>query len=189
MTKFIRQAPAYQIYPSNIMSNINWRTMSLEQRGLMITLQFECWVNGSVPSNPSILAKVILCRNGNLKDLMTKELMSFFMEEDGKIVCPELNAYKNELDERRKKQSIGGKKGQLIKKNKQLDDEEFENYPKTRIEGQLIGEPSRYPEGSLEENKIVECSLAQPLPKESNQEEEDLKDEFIQTINSTNRYM
>ena len=78
MKEFIRPAPAYQIYPSNIMSNINWRTMSLEQRGLMITLQFECWVNGSVPSNPQILAKLLLIGDSSLKDLLSNEVMSFF---------------------------------------------------------------------------------------------------------------
>ena len=189
MSKFKRLAPAYQIYPSNIMSDINWRTMSLEQRGLMITLQFECWVNDSVPSNPATLAKMILCRNGNLKDLMTKELMSFFMEEDGKIVCPELDAYKEKLDEQRKRQSEGGKKGQTIKKNRQLDDEEFENYPKKRIEGQLQGQPSREPKGYLVENNIIEHSLGESSSDISNKPLDDLECEFIQTINSTNKYM
>jgi hypothetical protein len=182
--EFIRPAPAYQIYPSNIMSNINWRTMSLEQRGLMITLQFECWVNGSVPSNPQILAKLLLIGDSSLKDLLSNEVMSFFDVRDEKIVCPELAAYKYILDQRRSKQSEGGKKGQTMKKNKQLDDEEFENYSKRDIKGQPQGQPSREPEGSLvenrrEENTIIGLDEVHP----------DVSEEFAEAINSTSRYM
>ena len=184
MKEFIRPAPAYQIYPSNIMSNINWRTMSLEQRGLMITLQFECWVNGSVPSNPQILAKLLLIGDSSLKDLLSDEVMSFFDVRDEKIVCPELAAYRDMLDKRRSKQSEGGKKGQIIKKNKQFDDEEFENYSKRDIEGQPQGQPSREPEGSLvenrrEENTIIGLDEVHP----------DVSEEFAKAINSTSRYM
>jgi hypothetical protein len=186
--EFIRPAPAYQIYPSNIMSNINWRTMSLEQRGLMITLQFECWVNGSVPSNPQILAKLLLIGDSSLKDLLSNEVMSFFDIRDEKIVCPELAAYKYILDQRRSKQSEGGKKGQTMKKNKQLDDEEFENYSKRDIEGQPQGQPqgqpSREPEGSLVENRREENTIIGLDEVHS-----DVSEEFAEAINSTSRYM
>jgi len=182
--EFIRPAPAYQIYPSNIMSNINWRTMSLEQRGLMITLQFECWVNGSVPSNPETLAKLLLIGDSSLKDLLSNEVMSFFDIRDEKIVCPELAAYKDILDKRRSKQSEGGKKGQIIKKNKQLDDEEFENYSKIDSEGQPQGQPSRDPEGSLVENRIEENIIVSLDEVNLN-----VSKEFTEVINSTSRYM
>lgn len=184
MKEFIRPAPAYQIYPSNIMSNINWRTMSLEQRGLMITLQFECWVNGSVPSNPETLAKLLLIGDSSLKDMLSNEVMSFFDIRDEKIVCPELTAYKDLLDKRRIKQSEGGKKGQIIKRSKQLDDEEFENYLKRDIEGQPQGQPSRDPEGSLVQNKTIENTITSL--DESNPV---VSQEFAKVIDSTSRYM
>lgn len=198
MKKFIRSAPAYQIYPSNIMSNINFRTMSLEERGLWITLQFECWVNETVPSNPSILAKMILCREGNLSHLITPELMSFFAEEDGKIVCPELLAYKEALNERRARQSEGGKKGQQIKKNNETlltdSDEEFENTPKEYLEGQPVSQPTGYLKGSLEQNRIKENNINEHKLDQNSLNEytrvvEDSYDEFIQTVNNTSKYI
>jgi hypothetical protein len=145
-------------------------------------------VNGSVPSNPQILAKLLLIGDSSLKDLLSNEVMSFFDVRDEKIVCPELAAYKYILDQRRSKQSEGGKKGQTMKKNKQLDDEEFENYSKRDIEGQPQGQPqgqpSREPEGSLEENRREENTIVG-----LDEFHPDVSKEFADVINSTSKYM
>jgi hypothetical protein len=42
-----REAPAFQEYPASIMARIEYRAMTLEGRGLFITLRYECGLTGS----------------------------------------------------------------------------------------------------------------------------------------------
>ena len=54
-----RDAPAYQEYPANFMARIQYRVMSLAERGLLLTLRHECWVNKQVPADPCTLARML----------------------------------------------------------------------------------------------------------------------------------
>ena len=54
-----RDAPAYQEYPANFMARIQYRVMSLAERGLLLTLRHECWVNKQVPADPRTLARML----------------------------------------------------------------------------------------------------------------------------------
>ena len=90
--------------------------MTLEQRGLFITMKYECWVNQSLPADPPSLSAILG------KDVLTESLqivMPYFEYVNGAIVCPELDDYKKHLSEIREKQSAGGKKGALRKAENQ----------------------------------------------------------------------
>ncbi len=62
-----RKAPAYQEYAATIMAQLSFRTMSLQDRGLLYTMRLECWVNMRLPNNHNDLAKVSrsTCRRGD----------------------------------------------------------------------------------------------------------------------------
>ena len=154
MNEFIRRPPAFQFYPSNIMSSIQYRTMSLAERGLMMTMQNECWVNDSAPSDIKVLAKILGYSESEIKECLTSNVMHFFYKDDDKIICPELVAYRNKLDERQRLQIEGGKKGALRKKEKEVT--------------------SSYPEGSLVEHNLKENNLIKHTTKEQVFREEEL---------------
>ncbi len=161
MKEFIRRPPAFQFYPSNVMSSIQYRTMSLAERGLMMSMQNECWVNDSVPSDIKVLAKILGYPENEIKESLTSNVMHFFYKEDDKIICPELIAYRNKLDERQRLQIEGGKKGAARKKEKEVTS----SYP----EG--------IPEGPLVEHNLIEQNLIKHTIKEQVFREGELTEE------------
>jgi uncharacterized protein YdaU (DUF1376 family) len=160
MKEFIRNPPAFQFYPSNYMSAIQYRTMSLSERGLMMSMLCECWVNSYVPSDISQLAKILGYSNDEVSQSLSTNVMQFFYKDDDKIVCPELLAYKQKLDSKRAAQIEGGIKGAKLKKEKEIN----ARYP----QGQ--------PEGSLIEHKIDKYNLTENNIKKQVFIEDDMSD-------------
>jgi uncharacterized protein YdaU (DUF1376 family) len=105
-----RDAPAYQEYPANFMARIQYRVMSLAERGLLLTLRHECWVNKQVPADPCTLARM-LGYEVNEVSAALPAVMPFFALAGGCIVCPELDAYRAHLEGIRERQSQGGRQG------------------------------------------------------------------------------
>jgi len=103
-----RKPPAYQEYASHMLANISFRSMDLAQRGLLYTMRLECWANESLPSNIDTLSNVL---GQNIKPEHIKAVQSFFQIDESTIISPELNDYRQHLEERREKQSRGGRKG------------------------------------------------------------------------------
>ena len=103
-----RKPPAYQEYASTMLANISFRSMDLAQRGLLYTMRLECWANESLPSNVDTLSNVL---GQNIKPEHIKAVQSFFQIDESTIISPELNNYRQHLEERREKQSRGRRKG------------------------------------------------------------------------------
>ena len=51
-----RRAPAYQEYAADMLANMQYRMMSLEEKGLLHLLRNECWVNDQIPAKIEELA-------------------------------------------------------------------------------------------------------------------------------------
>lgn len=103
-----RTPPAYQEYAAAMMSRIEYRTLTLPQRGLLYSMRLECWVNQLLPESPSVLARIL----GFDASEVAAELpyvMQFFACENGRIFAPDLEAYREHLDERHKRQSDAAK--------------------------------------------------------------------------------
>ena len=103
-----RKPPAYQEYASTMLANISFRSMDLAQRGLLYTIRLECWANESLPSNVDTLSNVL---GQNVKPEHLKAVQPFFQIDESTIISPELNDYRQHLEERREKQRRGGRKG------------------------------------------------------------------------------
>lgn len=114
-----RDAPAYQEYAASMMARTEYRVLSLEERGLLFTMRLECWVNGSLPGSPTVLARVLGYDAGQVERALPS-VSAFFTFTDGVVRCPELDDYRTHLDDRRKRQSEGGKAG-AAKTNKGRD--------------------------------------------------------------------
>jgi hypothetical protein len=112
-----RDAPAYQEYASSMLSRLPFRTMSLQDRGLLYTMRLECWVNVRLPHNQNDLAKVLGLPVAEVVESLAA-VMPFFEVVDGFIINPELEDYRAHLNERSHKQSQGGKRGSAITNSK-----------------------------------------------------------------------
>lgn len=104
-----RDAPAYQEYAASMLSKIDFRTMSLAERGLLYTMRLECWCNDQLPADPDRLAKVLGYPSDEIKKALPA-MRAFFIEQDGFFSSPELDAYKIHLADRKNRMSEGGKK-------------------------------------------------------------------------------
>ena len=108
-----RKPPAYQEYAATILTSLSFRTMTLQDRGLLYTMRLECWVNMRLPSNDDELAKVLGLPVDEVAESLSA-VMPFFDFQDGFIICPEIEDYRTHLADRRKKQSQGGKIGSAM---------------------------------------------------------------------------
>jgi hypothetical protein len=87
--------------------------------------------------------------------------MHFFFKDNDRIICPELIAYRNKLDERQRLQIEGGKKGALRKKEKEV----------------TSSYPDGIPEGSLGEHNLIESNPIKHTTKEQVFREGELTEE------------
>lgn len=136
--------PWYYMYAANYLADRRYRVMSLSERGLLLTLLNECWVNESLPSEDLELSKFLGYQVNDLKAAKTKGVMSYFRVHDGSIISDELNAYKAKHDERRRKQVSGGRLGAQRKRV-------------ATARGKPAGQPQGLPAGIL--NSINSTSL------------------------------
>jgi hypothetical protein len=113
---FIRQPPAYLEYPTDLLGHMNYRLMSLAERGLFHTLRLELWIHGSLPADTDKLAVIIGVQANEVQKLFSDHFGAFFEIRDGFITCPELLCYRAKIERQRKRQaeggSVGGKKAQ-----------------------------------------------------------------------------
>jgi hypothetical protein len=103
------------MYASDRLADRNFKLMSLAERGLLHTMELECWVNSGLPSEIGELTRVLGLNRAEVEAALTERVMRHFRIEDGApatIVCPELLAYRAALAERRARMSEGGKQVQ-----------------------------------------------------------------------------
>ena len=115
----MRAVPYYPFYAANLIANKQFRLMTIEERGLWITIQMECWVNGSVPSDPRELAKHLGVSHEEVQRSFTQKQLSFLQKIGEEFKSPELEEQRKEFMVRREKQRIGGMEGAKRKKDKQ----------------------------------------------------------------------
>lgn len=117
-----RDAPAYQEYASDWLANRRWRLMSLGERGLLDTMRKECWVNRSIPSNVFEIAKIFNLQEEDVLKCLSSNVLSFFAIEGANLTCPELEAYREKLNERHNKLKEGGSNGGKATQKKRFEE-------------------------------------------------------------------
>lgn len=127
--------------------------MSLRERGLLITIMMECWINGSVPSDFADMAKILGLTADDVKFSYTTRQSTFFHEEGGQLISKELDGYRKNYLDRREKQRLGGQKGAQNKKDKNT------RLPKGQLQGEPEGSLSQINSNSFKSNQLVRREL------------------------------
>ena len=156
-----RDAPAYQEYAATILAQLPFRTMRLQDRGLLYTMKLECWVNVRLPHNHNDLAKVLGLPVAEVAASLAA-VMPFFAVVDGFIISPELENYRVHLEERKSKQSHGGKRGSAITNGKR-------NRPAKTVDTGVtstLSSTSRLPRRGRDES-LVQPSTEKPSQNQS----------------------
>lgn len=164
-----REAPAYQEYAAAMLARIEYRTMTLPERGLLDTMRRECWVNRRLPGRHDLLAKVLGVTEQEI-DACLPAVMPFFSVSEGYIFCPELEDYRKHLEERKEKLSRSGKAGADITNKKKKD-------AKNRISNSSTATPSATPSGVTQQPRrgqvgvLVQSSTEKQSPNQPLKEE------------------
>ena len=106
------KSPAFQFYPGDFLSDENVISMTFEERGLYITLLSNCWIQGSIPSDPD---KIIKLLPGYSNENGVPELViDCFNEMDGnskRLVHPRLDKERTKQADFKEAKSESGKRG------------------------------------------------------------------------------
>lgn len=121
-----RPPPAFQEYAASMLSSMTFRMMSLQSRGLLYTIRLEYWIGNPLPSNPEKLSRVLGLSNSEVGNSLL-ELGELVRIDQGFLKVPELDDYKNHLEDRHRKQSEGGKEGARRSKEKSNQFKQVEN--------------------------------------------------------------
>jgi uncharacterized protein YdaU (DUF1376 family) len=116
MGAYETKLPWYYMYAANLMSDQRYRMMTLEERGIFLTLQNECWVNDKLPSSPAKLSRLLGISEALVIRSMSDQVKSFFLITDSSISSTELDGYKSKHLKQREKQSLGGQKSAAKRK-------------------------------------------------------------------------
>ena len=109
-----RPPPYFQCYASDWIAAEDYALMSLAERGLLLSMLNAAWVNSSVPSNPKNLARVLQATEGEVAMTLTDRVLRQFRtssDDPERLICPELERQRLELEERRRTLSEAGRKG------------------------------------------------------------------------------
>lgn len=115
-------APCFQVYAASVLASRPFRQADLAARGLIHTMELECWVNHRLPHNPADLAKFLGLDAGEVAAALPAAMAFFNIDGEG-IYSPQLEDYRQHLNEIRAKQKTGGKKGADITNGKKLRSE------------------------------------------------------------------
>lgn len=100
------------LYAERMLSDKRYRFMSLAERGLYMSMVYECWKNGSVPADRQELAQYLGIQYEEVSAAATERCLSFFKRRGADLICPEIEEYRTAVVERsRKKQQAGAKGG------------------------------------------------------------------------------
>lgn len=109
-----RKPPAYQEYAATILADRDFRLMTLAERGLFFSMRLECWQNNAVPAIENDLAKYLGYELSDIQKTLTPRVKAFFNLNDSLFNCPELDDYRQHLEQQKARQSEGGKRGAAI---------------------------------------------------------------------------
>ena len=106
-----RPPPAYQEYASDLLADIDYRSMTLGERGLFHTLRLECWVNGKFHSDHRLLAAMLNIPEASIEKAFTPLVQRKFKRVGDCFVSEELENYREELLDRHGRIVAGGSVG------------------------------------------------------------------------------
>lgn len=104
-------SPAFQFYPKDFLMSAKVRRMSLTERGAYITLLALCWLDGSLPADPTALSYELHIPQKQFDRMWRGILGTCFEEKNGRLINERLNRERHKQVEFRRRASDFGKRG------------------------------------------------------------------------------
>lgn len=105
------KSPAFQFYPKDFLTSEHVELMSLAERGVYITLICKCWIEGSLPSDVTALARLCGTPIGAFRRLWPAVEPCFRLAVNGRLTHARLEHERKKQREFRRKQAENGRLG------------------------------------------------------------------------------
>jgi hypothetical protein len=106
------KSPAFQYYPKDLLTDMNWRRMTYPEKGMYWELVSLCWLDGSIPADIGAIARVLAIDIPTLEDAWINIGRCFQQStvlDCSKLVHPRLEFERRKQADRRKVCSKGGR--------------------------------------------------------------------------------
>jgi uncharacterized protein YdaU (DUF1376 family) len=104
------KSPAYQHYPKDILSDINYQMMNWSERGMYRHLMDICWLEKSIPSDFTLLARILNLSDQEFKGAWKMIAVCFkYGAENSQLIHPRLEKEREKQAEWSEKSAIGGR--------------------------------------------------------------------------------
>lgn len=104
------KSPAFQFYPTDHLSDENVQMMTLEEEGAYLRALCYCWNEGSIPSSPAALAKLIGKGASTTLTTVVQACFTPCKKDSSRMTHARLEKERRKQTEWRRKSSEGGKK-------------------------------------------------------------------------------
>jgi len=110
-----RAPPAFQMYAASRLADRDFRSAAAVERGVLHSMELECWVNGTIPRDPRALARVLGLDAAEVQAGLTQRVLRHFQPrhddlEGEVLVHPELDAYRAKLDTQYENRADAGRR-------------------------------------------------------------------------------
>jgi uncharacterized protein YdaU (DUF1376 family) len=113
------RSPAYQHYPKDVLSDINYQMMTWTERGIYRHLTDLCWLEGSIPADEKLLARILGLSEEDFKGAWVLVAKCFKnCAISGQLIHPDLERQRQIQAEWREKSAKGGKQSAHKRKTK-----------------------------------------------------------------------
>lgn len=104
------QSPAFQFYPKDFLTDSNVVAMTLPERGAYITLLCICWLERSLSTDPTTLARLCRVTPARFTQLWPA-LEPCFAVVDGRLIQPRMERERQKQETYRALKAAAGRKG------------------------------------------------------------------------------
>lgn len=116
------KSPAFQFYPKDFLSDGKVALMSLEQIGAYTVLLCHTWIEGKVPADPILLARLCHAELARFESEIWPGVAPCFKSDgNGSLYNPRLRKERSRQKARKKAKSSAGKRGAKARWAKDLD--------------------------------------------------------------------
>jgi hypothetical protein len=105
--------PWFPMHAAELLADENFTVWSLEERGAWLTLIARCWLEGTIPSDLTSLAKLLRCDGGAMR-LLWSGIGSRFIEapgQPGRLISPRVERERDRARSLIRQKVEAGKKG------------------------------------------------------------------------------
>jgi hypothetical protein len=106
------KSPAFQFYPRDLLSDINWIMMNYPERGMYWQLISICWLEGSIPADLGAISRILQVDVCVVEDAwrVVGKCFKVGSPNGDRLIHPRLELERQKQAEWSKKSAIGGKR-------------------------------------------------------------------------------